>query len=419
MWQRLQTLRPRIERWAFIGGATFLIVFYGLGDQEQVPDTPQGYRLIDGPEYIDLLERDVDNTVLIDARTEFEQRDVHANAIGVDLADPDIADYIATHSGELEGKNLVFMCYGGRRDQRILNDVLAELKTRDIATDDFQFYSMDGGEALTEVPPWRRMSAMHIGRATADAWTEQGHVHAVDLDETARNRPAVLTDATLLHKGDPRPLVVHTARPAAEVERGFFPSAGLRYYVKTGATDPPAWMLSTLGRAGHLTSPWLVYLLMNLAGLGLLLRVTARLQSRPRQSALARLAIGGLFVYGLLLLGNGVYEFRPPDAEDFALYFGLARLMALCIMVLALWLLRRKGHRWLSRPTLLVLLLPIIWGASKLSFMVLPPHAYVTYHWLASLCAFCVVAVMGPELLAWRTRRGEASPVETETAAAA
>ena len=221
----------------------------------------------------------------------------------------------------------------------------------------------------------------------------------IDLEAMARTNPSILGDASALHGDDPRPLVIATARSGEAIERALFPAKGRRYYLKPSATSPPAWLLSTVGRAGEATSPWLVYLLLNLGGLGLMLWLTQRFRARPRLGVSLRLLVAAACVAGLLFVGNGFYAFRSPSSEAFGLYFGRVRVMALCMMILSIWILATKCDQWLNKFALVVLLLPIIWGATKISFLALPPHELVTYPWLLTLIAFLTTIAMGPDLL--------------------
>ncbi len=273
------------------------------------------------------------------------------------------------------------------------------------SAEDFNLYAFRQGDALTERPSWERMQVNHLGREVVTLWAEQGHVRIVDLHALARQNPAVLNNVTALHGDDPRPLVIDTSRSGAAVESALFPVPGTRFYIKPTASDPPAWVLNTLGRAGHATSPWLIYGLLNMMGLGLMLWLTRRLQERPGWAALTRWTVAVLFVAGLIFVGNGFYEFRSATSESFAAYFGRVRFTALVMMILTLWIVAKKLGQWLNKVALVVLTLPIIWGATKIAFLALPPHEYVTYPWLLSLIAFFATASMGPEILArWRQR---------------
>ena len=99
------------------------------------------------------------------------------------------------------------------------------------------------------------------------------------------------------------------------------------------------------------------------------------------------------------------------------MYFGRVRVTAIFMMVLSMWILAKKCAPWLNKFALLILLLPIIWGATKVSFLALPPHEFVTYPWLLTLTAFVTAAAMGPELL--RRLDRSSSPADSETAVAA
>ena len=74
----------------------------------------------------------------------------------------------------------------------------------------------------------------------------------------------------------------------------------------------------------------------------------------------------------------------------------------------------KLGHL-LSRPARLLLLIPIIWGVSKLTFVAMPPHAYATYSWLLSVTLFGAVAAMSPTILTLFKRRW--SPLRAKSAA--
>jgi len=278
---------------------------------------------------------------------------------------------------------------------------MEEVKRHGDAPEDFKLYALNGGEALTNMSPWKNMLASHVDPAVARAWAEQGHVRFID----ARKSPELLDDVAALHALDSRPLVIDTARASDEVERAIYPTQGSRYYLRSISTAPPAWVMGSVVATGHATSPVLLYLLLNLIGLALILWSTA-LQPHPARQLAARVTIAGLFVLGLLFTGNGFYEFRAATIEDFMLYFFKVRLTAVFMMGVALWMLSNKLDQWLSRPARLLALLPIIWVVSKVTFLVMPPHAYASYAWLLSLTAFVFAATMSNELLDG-TRRGK------------
>ena len=99
---------PRTRRWAFVGASVATVIFYGLVDLEEVATT-QGFEVIDGSEYIDLLKHDKDDTILIDIRSEHTQTDVFANAFASGMPDDELVDYMTEHREELKGKNLVVL----------------------------------------------------------------------------------------------------------------------------------------------------------------------------------------------------------------------------------------------------------------------------------------------------------------------
>jgi len=99
---------PRLRRWAFVGASAAMIFFYGLVDLEEVATT-EGFEIIDGREYVDLLQREKDDTILIDVRSEHEQTDRFANAFASGKPDDELIDYMTTHREELKGKNLVVL----------------------------------------------------------------------------------------------------------------------------------------------------------------------------------------------------------------------------------------------------------------------------------------------------------------------
>jgi len=273
---------------------------------------------------------------------------------------------------------------------------MEEVEKHGDAPEDFKLYALNGGEALTNMAPWKNMLANHIDPAAARAWAEQGHVRFID----ARKSPELLEDVAALHAVDARPLVIDTARSSNEVERAIYPTQGTRYYLRGISTAPAAWVIGSVGAAGHATSPLLLYLLLNLIGLALIVWSTARLQDHPARQLAARVTIAALFILGLLFAGNSFYEFRAAVVEDFMLYFFKVRLTAVFMMGVALWLMSSKLSQWLSRPARLLVLMPIIWGISKVTFLAMPPHAYASYAWLLTLTAFVAVAAMSPELLA-------------------
>ena len=93
----------------------------------------------------------------------------------------------------------------------VLNSFMEEVKRHGDAPEDFKLYALNGGEALTNMSPWKNMLASHVDPAVARAWAEQGHVRFVD----ARKSPELLDDVAALHALDSRPLVIDTARAAS------------------------------------------------------------------------------------------------------------------------------------------------------------------------------------------------------------
>ena len=289
----------------------------------------------------------------------------------------------------------------------VLNAFLDELEQRGEDPKSYNLFAFRQGEALTERPAWERMQVNHFSRDVADAWVDQGHLRRIDLEAIARVDPTILTRPKALHGDDPRPLLIETTRPGTAVERALYPSRGARFYVQESPLDPPAWLLATIGKAGHATSPWLVYSLLNLAVLALMLALTHRLRTRPKLGASLRwtLAVAGLLAF--IYIGNGFYEFRSSTSESFTAYFGRVRFTALIMMVLTLWIMAKKLEKWLNKIALVVLTLPVIWLSTKLAFLALPPHDYVTYPWLWSLITLFSTAAIAPDLLAWGERRLE------------
>jgi hypothetical protein len=151
--------------------------------------------------------------------------------------------------------------------------------------------------------------------------------------------------------------LIETHRPGAAIERALYPSGGVHFYIKEGPLDPPAWLLSTVGLAGHITSPWLVYGLLNLAGLALLLSLTQRLRTRPRLAAMLRWMITLTGLAALIYVDNGFFEFRSSTSESVTAFFGRLRFTALVMMSLTLWILAKRFDAWLNKVALVVLTL--------------------------------------------------------------
>ena len=109
MRDRLHDHLPAINQALFLGSAGFLVVFFGVMSQDDLPETNDDYATISGSEYADLLAREEDKTFLVDVRTEHAQTDVHANGLVQGVAYEDMGRELANQRDELKGKNLVFM----------------------------------------------------------------------------------------------------------------------------------------------------------------------------------------------------------------------------------------------------------------------------------------------------------------------
>ena len=109
MLERLRPHWPRIKRWAFYGSAVFLFVYYGLLSHDELPPTVEHFDFISDQEYAEMLRRDTDDTLLVDIRTEYAQKDVHANALLGDMDYEEMGRHLAERSEELKDKNLVFL----------------------------------------------------------------------------------------------------------------------------------------------------------------------------------------------------------------------------------------------------------------------------------------------------------------------
>jgi len=109
MWDRLRTHWPRIKQVAFVGVVGFLVIFYGVLSHDDLPQSTDAYGTISGDEYASMLERDQDNTLLVDVRTEHAQKDVHANALASGVPYEEMGRHLAEQREDIKGKNLVFM----------------------------------------------------------------------------------------------------------------------------------------------------------------------------------------------------------------------------------------------------------------------------------------------------------------------
>ena len=105
----LRHLWPRLKTWAFLGTVGALLVTYGLLSNDDLPQVDDRFSYISGEEYVDLLKRDTDTTMVIDVRTEHVQKDEHANALVRGVAYEDMGRQLAEQSATLKDKNLVFM----------------------------------------------------------------------------------------------------------------------------------------------------------------------------------------------------------------------------------------------------------------------------------------------------------------------
>jgi len=105
----LKRLWPRLKTWLFIGTIGALLVTYGLLSNDDLPAAEDRFSYISGEDYIELLKRDTDKTMVIDVRTEHAPKDEHANALVQGVAYEEMGRELAEQSGELKDKNLVFM----------------------------------------------------------------------------------------------------------------------------------------------------------------------------------------------------------------------------------------------------------------------------------------------------------------------
>ena len=109
MGDSLKRLWPQLKTWLFIGTIGALLVTYGLLSNDDLPAAEDRFSYISGEEYIELLKRDTDKTMVIDVRTEHAPKDEHANALVQGVAYEEMGRELAEQSGDLKDKNLVFM----------------------------------------------------------------------------------------------------------------------------------------------------------------------------------------------------------------------------------------------------------------------------------------------------------------------
>jgi hypothetical protein len=84
-------------------------VTYGLLSNDVLFAADARFSDISGEQYVEMLKRDTDKTMIIDVRTEHPQKDVHANALVQGVAYEAMGRQLAEESATLKEKNLAFM----------------------------------------------------------------------------------------------------------------------------------------------------------------------------------------------------------------------------------------------------------------------------------------------------------------------